>query len=139
MNRSKEEDRLWKWFSRYIRARDTDDFGVCHCITCRKPGHPSEFDCGHFVKRDRYNLKYHEKNCHAQCPACNRFGDGEQGMYAVAIDRKYGTGTAESLLFIGKRTGSLKTWECAVQADHYRNKTYTALKNAGIDAWWKNK
>ena len=93
-------------------------------------------DDGHFVKRDRWNLKYHEKNNAAQCTACNRFQDGAQGRFAIAIDRKYGTGTAEALLDMGARKGKMKAWEHAMLADEYYRKTYVELKRSGVEKWW---
>lgn len=46
----------------------------------------------------RFNvLRYDEENVNAQCYRCNVAFSGEQYKYAVALDRKYGEGTAERL------------------------------------------
>lgn len=133
---SKEEKRLWQWFSRYIRIRDSQN-GMARCITCGKIDFPQNMDCGHFVKRDRWNVKYHEMNNNAQCPSCNRFQDGAQGMYALKIDKKWGAGTAEMLLSMGARKNKLNANDCSLLADEYREKAYKEAEKSGVDVWWK--
>jgi len=133
--RTNEEANLVKWHSRYVRLRDTVD-GVCQCITCPKSGHPKDFDCGHFVTRDKYNLKYHEKNAHAQCTACNMYGKGEQAAHAAALDRKYGFGTADTLRALGTRSGRLKGYAAAALAAEFKIKTYIELGRSNCQKWW---
>lgn len=101
---------LWKWFSLFIRLRDSNSKGICYCITCGKPMHYKEADAGHFVSRNYKSTKYEEKNVNAQCPYENRFLSGKQYEHGIAIDKKYGLGTAEILLskskMVCKRTTS---------------------------------
>jgi hypothetical protein len=54
-------------------------------------------DAGHFITRGKKSTKFDEKNVHAQCRKCNRFMSGFQYKYSIAIDEKYGEGTAKSL------------------------------------------
>lgn len=53
---------------------------------------------GHFVSRGASALRYDEQNCNAQCVGCNMFKSGEQYLYSVALDNKYGDGTAAKLM-----------------------------------------
>lgn len=53
--------------------------------------------CGHFMSRRFPSTRWDELNCNAQCAGCNMFGSGEQYKYSVALDDKYGKGTAEAL------------------------------------------
>lgn len=92
-------------FSVYIRLRDADKNGMCRCITCGNTLHWMESDAGHFIPRDRKATRWEEKNVNAQCPRCNRFRSGEQYEHGLAIDRKYGKGTAEIL----KREGTMRS------------------------------
>jgi len=92
---------LWRYFSEFIRLRDSDANGYCRCITCGRPHHHKEMDAGHFVQRNRKAVKFDERNVHAQCTACNRYGHGEQFEYAEAIDKRYGPGTARLLKDLG--------------------------------------
>lgn len=131
-----KEKLLDLWFSRYIRVRDTNN-GICKCISCNRFYPPAEMSCGHFVKRDRKNIKYKEFNAHAQCHICNSTQDGEQGRQAINIDRLHGRGTAEGLLDMASRTGGLrKEWEFQAMADAYRWKVNTLLKLKKIEKWW---
>lgn len=86
-----------KWFSIYIRMRDSDKFGQSKCITCPKTGFWKEFQNGHFVKRSVSLLRFDDENCNAQCPACNVWKYGELFIYGKELDLKYGDGTADKL------------------------------------------
>lgn len=86
-----------KWFSLYIRQRDSEN-GLAECITCGVNKPIKEMQNGHFVSRRASKLRYDEFNCNAQCPGCNLFKQGEQYIYGKNIDLKYGAGTAEGLM-----------------------------------------
>jgi hypothetical protein len=46
----------------------------------------------------RFNAtRYWDENNNGQCVACNVFNHGEQYKYAIALDLKYGEGTAKKL------------------------------------------
>lgn len=85
-----------KFFSIYIRLRDSDN-GVGSCISCGATKHWKELQNGHFVSRSSSTLRYDEENCNAQCVGCNMFKQGNQYAYALALDLKYGDGTANKL------------------------------------------
>ena len=88
-------------FSKYIRLRDTKD-GYGRCISCNKIKTYANLDCGHFISRNKHAVRWNEKNANVQCQQCNRFLSGKQFEHALAIDKKYGAGTAESLLNYSK-------------------------------------
>lgn len=52
---------------------------------------------GHFMSRRYPSTRWDSENCNAQCAGCNMFGSGEQYRYGIAIDLKYGDGTAKKL------------------------------------------
>lgn len=87
-----------KYFSQYIRLRDSDQNGIAECITCDTRVHWKRIQCGHFVSRKASTLRFDEENCNAQCVGCNMFKQGEQYLYSKAIDLKYGDGKAEELM-----------------------------------------
>lgn len=87
-----------KYFSLYIRGRDTDTEGWGDCITCGKRVHATAGHCGHFVLRDRQATRYDERNANLQCVSCNTFHAGEQFRHGKAIDDKFGSGTADDLM-----------------------------------------
>lgn len=112
MSKRTAKQRADKYFSLYIRARDTDHTGMAECITCGKPTFNP--DAGHFVARNHEATRYWEENAHAQCQACNRFHSGRQFEHGKAIDKKYGEGTAEKILEMAgmrcKRTEADYNW-----------------------------
>lgn len=98
-----------KVFSEWIRKRDSvtyiqDEEGMSkragYCVTCNKlvpaegkgTGH-----CGHFIPRGCKPTRYSEQNCALQCSYCNTYRFGEQYKFGLAIDSKYGEGTAMAL------------------------------------------
>jgi hypothetical protein len=86
-----------KWFSLYIRLRDSNPNGTATCITCDKVDEWRTFDCGHFQSRRYLSTRYEEMNAHSQCVGCNQWGSGEQYKHGLAIDMLYGEGTAQEL------------------------------------------
>ncbi len=84
-------------FSQYIRVRDSDDRGYAGCITCNVIKPWKEMQNGHFVTRSCNALRYDELNCNAQCVGCNMFKSGNLFQYGLALDMKYGDGTAKLL------------------------------------------
>lgn len=84
-------------WSKYIRLRDSDQYGYGNCITCGVKKFWKEAQCGHFISRKISLLRYDELNTSLQCVGCNMFKSGEQYLFAKAIDDKYGAGVAEEL------------------------------------------
>ena len=94
----KEADKV---FSRYVRYRDGEfkrGQWLVECITCGVEKPIAQMQLGHFVSRRVNALRYDEENCNAQCTGCNMFKQGEQYLYAKALDLKYGDGKAEELM-----------------------------------------
>jgi hypothetical protein len=86
-----------KLFSQYIRLRDSDEHGRAKCITSGKIDLVSKMDCGHFISRGKWATRWDFKNAHAQSKRDNIFHSGRQYEHGLAIDQKYGKGTAEML------------------------------------------
>lgn len=87
-------------FSRAIRYRDCeiiDGVWVGQCITCDRWYDFAKLQCGHFIKRSISITRFNDENCNAQCFQCNISNHGEQYKYGVALDKKYGNGTAKKL------------------------------------------
>ncbi len=79
-------------FSKWIRARDKHI-----CYTCGKVMQPKESQNGHYISRTFTSLRYDERNCHAQCIACNIFKKGNLTLYALRLETQYGTGILQLL------------------------------------------
>ena len=96
MTRSKIVKKLDKVFSLYIRNRYAKN-GKAKCFTCGKIDDVSRLHAGHFMSRKHYATRWDDVNVQVQCPKCNLFGQGEQYIFGLNLDIKYGKGTAEEL------------------------------------------
>jgi len=85
-----KENALWSMFSKFIRARDADKRGYCHCISCSICKNWKEMDAGHYqsVGSDRA-LKYNEINVNAQCYSCNVMKSGHLIEYRRGLVNKH--------------------------------------------------
>lgn len=119
---------LDKWFSLFIRLRDSDANGYGRCISCGKIVHYTDADCGHFINRSHMNTRYDERNCNLQCRACNRFDEGNNIGYTRGLIAKYGEKVIDELYvkkhLFRKYTGA----ELALLVEHYKKKV-KELKN----------
>lgn len=95
--RAKAKARAWKWFSMFIRLRDSLADGYGKCITCPRSAHWSTMDAGHYITRAKEATLFDERNVHLQCKGCNRFQGGKFLEHGQAIDRKYGHGTKAAI------------------------------------------
>ena len=109
-------------FSEYIRLRDADKNGFCQCITCLRFFSWKEMDAGHFIQRDRFSLRWDERNVHAQCPHCNRFRSGMQYEHGLGIDNLHGAGTAQLLSQIGRSRVKISPFDIEFLIKNYREK-----------------
>ena len=131
---SKLKKELDKWFSLYIRLRDATDEGLCQCITCGKVSHYKKgIQNGHFQSRRFMSTRYDEKNCSSQCVACNMFRGGEQFRFALALDSKYGEGTAQELEFLARLTVKFTRVDYEDKIRYYKSAVEKLKKEKGIE------
>lgn len=86
-----------KWFSEFIRLRDSDENGIATCITSGRRAHWREMDCGHYLSRAKMATRYDERNAHAQGKMANRFQGGHFMEHGFRIEEKHGRGTCHAL------------------------------------------
>jgi hypothetical protein len=126
--------KLDKVFSIYIRVRDSEegvDGRVGLCITCEQPIGANGMrtgQAGHFISRRYNSTRFHEKNVHLQCAKCNMWGAGEQYKYSLAINKRYGPGTAESLHTLAQQTKKFLPSELEDMIKEFKEKTELLLK-----------
>ena len=116
-----KDDKLWTVFSIYIRLRDIvpGTEGYIRCITSARLVHWKESDAGHFISRRYLATKFHEQNVNAQSRNANRFNSGEQFAYSKAVDKKYGSGTADKLLALSRSPSKRFQFEIDTMILHY--------------------
>jgi hypothetical protein len=86
-----------KWFSEFIRLRDSDENGIATCITSGRRAHWRTMDAGHYLSRAKEATRYDERNVHAQSKQANRFQGGHFMEHGLRIEEKYGAGTVQAL------------------------------------------
>lgn len=84
------KEKAWTAFSRFIRLRDSDEYGYCVCCTCPTRLPWREMTAGHFVSGRGNAVLFDERVVHAQCVRCNVFNGGEYARYFLFMRRKYG-------------------------------------------------
>lgn len=119
---------LDKYFSIWIRMRDSDDKGYGKCFTCNKILHFKDAHCGHFISRRHMATRFNEQNCGLQCPACNLFNQGRQFEFGIEIDRRYGKGTADKLLVLSRMTCKRGKFEIETMTEYYKGEVLKLRK-----------
>ena len=134
---SKLKKELDKYFSLFIRLRNaTDHEGLCQCFTCGKVGHYKSggMQNGHFQSRRFMATRYSEDgNCEVQCVACNMFRGGEQYKFALALDSKYGEGTAEELEILDRTIVKFTRVDYEDSIRYYKATVEKIKKEKGIE------
>lgn len=120
-DRQKLVNKLDTVFSEFVRLRDCDKNGICKCITCGEFKHWREMDAGHFVTRENMGTRWEEENVNAQCQQCNRFKSGKQYEHGLAVDKKFGAGTASRLVVKGYAVCSWQDYELSAMISYYKN------------------
>jgi len=119
---SKLKKELDKWFSLYIRLRDANEYGMVQCFTCGiVRGYKDGMQNGHFQSRKHMATRFHEDNCQVQCIKCNMYSQGEQFKFGLALDFKYGEGTAKELEFLAKTIMKFSRADYECEISYYKN------------------
>lgn len=118
---TKLKKELDKWFSLYIRLRESTAEGMCQCFTCDKISSYKKMQCGHFQSRRHMSTRWNEQNCQVQCIGCNMFKQGEQWKFGLRIDYKYGEGTSEELQVLANNIHKKARWEYEDDISYYKN------------------
>ena len=110
----KLKDKAWSWTSKYIRLRDSDEDGICECISCGKRGfwEKNGFQAGHFIPKSQGNYFYFLWiNINAQCYNCNYYGSNHTGaIYAENLKKKIGKEKVNELLKLGQQRLEVKNF-----------------------------
>lgn len=115
-------NKLDRVFSEFIRLRDADANGIVRCISCGGFHHWKNADCGHYINRKHLSTRWHEKNCNAQCRACNRFDEGNMLGYTRGLQKKYGSAILNELEVMKHQVSKMSDFEGALLIKHYTEK-----------------
>ena len=120
---SKLKKELDTIFSVFIRLREANEFGYCQCHTCGVVRHYKDgMQNGHFQSRKHLATRFSEDgNCEVQCIKCNIFGSGEQYLFSIRLDEKYGEGRAEELQVLARTTLKISRVEYEEKISYYKS------------------
>ena len=132
---SKLKKELDAIFSLYIRLRESEE-GLVQCFTCNKVSHyKSGMQNGHFQSRKHLTTRWNEENCQVQCVGCNMFKAGEQYKFSIALDSKYGAGTAEELELLARTIMKVSRIDYEEKISYYKDLVNKIKKDKRI---WSN-
>lgn len=115
---------LDKWFSLYVRLRDSfvsNGELYFRCISCGKIKPYEEADCGHYINRGHMSTRFDEDNCHAQCRFCNRFDEGNIYSYRMRLIEKIGESRVLLLEYKKNQACKLGDFELRALVGHYKS------------------
>ena len=140
-------DKLDKVFSLYIRLRDSRawHYRAFRCISCGDTKPFEMMDCGHFVSRNCFAIRWNEQNCSGECSACNRFHSDHLLGYRKNLIIKLGTDAiknsalAQALepkkkLALIKKIGEERV--LALEAQKYTTKKWTVEEMQELYAYY---
>ena len=130
---SKLKKELDKWFSLYIRLRDSNEYGMVQCFTSGRVYHYKSMHAGHFMSRKRLATRWCETNVQPQSPADNLFGQGEQYRFGLHLDAKYGEGTAEEIQFKSRSTLKISRSDYEEKISYYKEIVKNLKKEKGLE------
>ena len=97
-------------FNRFIRERDTDQYGYFACISCGKRKKiiyyrndsgrvtGTNYHCGHYIAIGVCEaLRFHENNAAGQCVTCNLHKHGNLIEYGRNLEKKIGKEAVQEL------------------------------------------
>ena len=131
---SKLKKELDKWFSLYIRLRSANEYGMVQCFTCGVVrGYKDGMQNGHFQSRKHMATRFDEENCQVQCIKCNIFDSGQQYLFSLRLDEKYGEGRAEELEHLARTTLKISRAEYEDYISYYKNIVENLKEEKGIE------
>ena len=131
---SKLKKELDNIFSLFIRLREATAEGLVQCFTCHKVSHyKSGMQNGHFQTRRHHSTRWDEKNCQVQCIKCNLYEQGEQFRFGLALEAKYGEGSAEELEFLARMIMKFSRVDYEEKISYYKNLVEKLKKGKGIE------
>ena len=125
-----------KWFSRFIRLRDSDENGIGKCCTCGAIKEVKNMDCGHFIGRQHMQTRFSTMNAHVQCKRCNGFEEGRKAQYKEFLIEKYGIINVNLLEVQGYKTKKYSAFEMKEIEKYYKEETNKLIKEKNIQKWW---
>ncbi len=129
---AKSKKKADKWYSLWVRLKDSDDNGMVRCFTCGCVKHYKEMHCGHYVPRNILTTRWYSKNTQVQCPGCNLYGNGKPDIFAIELMAKYGTEVLQELNDLRNTIRPMKQFEFEEIAMEYKLAAKKIAEEKGI-------
>ena len=120
------------WFSRAVRLSASQEM-FAPCFTCHRSFDIRAMDCGHFMSRSRWALRYDLRNCRPQCTYCNRNRNGEGAKFGMYLGEPL---AGELIDIASKKRKRFNEHELAEVIVKYRDMTNKLLKEKCVTKWW---
>tara|TARA_R110002020_G_scaffold128710_1_gene288451 strand:- start:2196 stop:2603 length:408 start_codon:yes stop_codon:yes gene_type:complete len=130
---SKLKKELDKWFSLYIRLKDSDDYGMVNCYTSGRSYYYKQIHAGHFMSRRHLATRWCDRNVKPQSAADNLFGQGEQFKFGNQLDSEYGIGTAEELQIKARQSCKISRSEYEEKISYYKEIVKNLKKEKNLE------
>ena len=115
-------NKLDRIFSEYIRKKNANKKGFVKCYTCNKKKHFKDYmQCGHFISRRHYVIRWSVKNARPQCYGCNVMSQGQQYQFAINLNKEYNYDIAKELLKKSKETVKYSISDLEEMVEKYKN------------------
>ncbi len=114
-------------FSKYIRFKNADNEGYGKCYTCDIRLPVSQLQCGHYISRKCYFLRWDERNSRSQCVNCNCHKHGNLAEFGKRLEKE-SEGITEQLWEESRIIHKLSREELRTIINDYSNKL-NQLKN----------
>jgi hypothetical protein len=115
-------------YSKVIRLRDIDKFGLCRCFTCHKKGNWKIMHNGHFISRANKSTMFFELNTHVQCFNCNVTLRGNLEVYEYRLVQKYGQEKIDELKRMKYEAKKFYEYEIDEMIQYYSDELKRLLK-----------
>ena len=130
---SKLKKELDKWFSLYIRLKDSDDYGMVNCYTSGRSYYYKQIHAGHFMSRRHLATRWCDRNVKPQSAADNLFGQGEQFKFGNQLNSEYGIDTAEKLQIKARQSCKISRSEYEEKISYYKEIVKNLKKEKNLE------
>lgn len=81
---------------------------IIECYTCGSKIHWKRADCGHYIGRHWWGVRWDRRNVRVQCTKCNGYNQGEAWLFGIKLRQEIGDPDFDDLERIATEHGSKK-------------------------------
>jgi len=137
----KQKKKTWKWFSKYIRVKHSDENGYCTCYTCGRVMKWNDRNCqaGHGIGGRTNNILFNEDIVRPQCYGCNVCGYGRLDEFADKLEKEIGRTKYKKILKSKREIKKYTEKELKEMEKHYKDKFFEIIEEKNLEYKEKRK